>query len=437
MIQVIRAFVFASVFAVPAQAATEISEVTSPGGIKAWLVQEPSIPFVSLELSFKGGGSLDREGARGAINLMVATLEEGAGDMDAQAFAKAREELAAGFGFGVGRDTATVTARFLSENRDEAIALLREALINPRFEQSAIDRVRAQVLTNLRSELTDPNSLASLEFMALAYGDHPYSSDLHGTLDSVAALTREDILNAYSDVFARDRVFVGAAGDISPEELGGILDTLLGDLPAEGASLPTAADVQVTGGITVLPLETPQSVSMFGHVGIPRDDPDFFPAFVANQIFGGSGLQSRLSTEVREERGLTYSVGSFLVNYDHAYMLMGSLASANDRIADAIDVVRAEWEKIAQQGVTQEELDSAKTYLTGAYPLRFDSNASIARILVGMQLDGLPKDYVNTRNDLVNAVTLEDVQRVAKRLYRAENLRFIIVGQPKGIENVN
>ena len=437
MIHVLRAFLISLVVAVPAHAATEIVEVTSPGGVKAWLVQEPSIPFVSLELSFKGGGSLDREGARGAINLMAATLEEGAGDMDAQAFATAREELAAGFGFGVGRDTVTVTARFLSENRDDAIALLREALINPRFEQSAIDRVRAQVLTNLRSELTDPNSLASLTFMKQAYGDHPYSTDLNGTLESVAALTREDIRNAYSDVFARDRVFVGAAGDISADELGRILDVLLKDLPAEGAPLPSAVDVQVTGGVTVVPLETPQSVSMFGHVGIPRSDPDFFPAFVANQIFGGSGLQSRLGIEVREERGLTYSVGSFLVNYDHAYMLMGSLASANDRIADAIDVVRAEWERIAEQGVTQEELDSAKTFLTGAYPLRFDSNASIARILVGMQLDGLTKDYVKTRNDLVNAVTLEDVQRVAERLYRAENLRFIIVGQPEGVENVN
>lgn len=437
MIRAIRAFLVTLVLAAPAQAATDITVVTSPGGIKAWLVEEPSIPFVSLELSFKGGASLDRDGARGAINLMIATLEEGAGDMDAQAFATARETLAAGFGFGAGRDAVTVTARFLSENQDESIALLREALINPRFDPSSIDRVRAQVQTNLRSNLTNPNSLASLEFMAQAYGDHPYSTDLHGTLDSVAALTREDVLNAYSDVFARDRVFVGAAGDISPEELGLVLDTLLGELPAEGAPLPDAADVQVTGGVTVVPLDTPQSVSMFGHVGIPRDDPDFFPAFVANQVFGGSGLQSRLSTEVREERGLTYSVSSFLVNFDYAYMLMGSLASANDRIANAIEVVRDEWEKIAAEGVTQEELDSAKTFLTGAYPLRFDSNGAIARILVGMQLDGLPVDYVKTRNDLVNAVTLEDVQRVAERLYRPENLRFIIVGQPEGIESVN
>lgn len=437
MIRTISAFVVLLLVAVPVHAATEIKEVTSPGGITAWLVEEESIPFVSLEISFKGGASLDRDGARGAINLMTATLEEGAGDMDAQAFATARDDLAAGFGFNVGRDSLSVTARFLSENRDEAIALLREALINPRFDQASIDRVRAQVLTNLRSNLTDPNNIASLQFSALAYGDHPYSTDLNGTPESVAALTRQDIMNAYADVFAKDRMFIGVAGDISAEELGGILDVLLGDLPADAAPLPPPVDLQVTGGVTVVPLDTPQSVSMFGHIGIPRDDPDFFPAFVANQIFGGSGLQSRLSTEVREERGLTYSVGSYLVNFDHAHLLMGSLASANDRIAEAIDVIRDEWEKIADEGVTQEELDSAKTFLTGAYPLRFDSNASIARILVGMQLDGLPIDYPKTRNAQVEAVTLDDVQRVADRLYRAENLRFVIVGQPEGIENVN
>ena len=155
---------------------------------------------------------------------------------------------------------------------------------------------------------------------------------------------------------------------------------------------------------------------MFGHSGIPRDDPDFFPAFVANEIFGGSGLQSRLSLEVREERGLTYGIGSYLVNFDHADIIIGQMASANDRIGEAIEVIRDEWGKVAAEGVTEDELDSAKTYLTGAYPLRFDSNASIARILVGMQIDELPIDYIVTRNGKVEAVTLEDVSRVVKRL---------------------
>ena len=189
--------------------------------------------------------------------------------------------------------------------------------------------------------------------------------------------------------------------------------------------------------MTIVPFETPQSVAFFGHAGIPRDDPDFFAAFVANEIFGGSGRQSRLSEEVREKRGLTYGVGSYLVNFDNADMLLGQFASANDRVAQAIDVVKAEWARIAEEGVTEEELAEAKTYLTGAYPLRFDGNGPIARIIVGMQTIGLTPDYITTRNDRVEAVTLDDVKRVAARLFQPENLRFVVVGKPDGLDSTN
>lgn len=421
----------------PVHAAVDIQEVTSPGGITAWLVEEDAVPFTALELRFRGGGSLDREGKRGAINLMTATLEEGAGDLDAQAFAIARDELAASFRFDVSRDTLSVSARFLTENRDEALALLKLALTQPRFDEEAIERVRGQILSNLRSEANDPNTIAGKRLNALAYGDHPYATSLDGTLESVAALTRDDVLNAYSDVIVKDRVYVGATGDITAEELGVVLDELLGDLPTGGAPLPEPVELQLTGGVTVETLDVPQSVALFGHEGIPRDDPDFFAAFVANEVFGGSGLQSRLSLEVREERGLTYGIGSYLVNWDYASLLLGQFASANDRMGEAISVVKSEWARVAEEGVTEEELEAAKTYLTGAYPLRFDSNASIARILVGMQIDGLPIDYIDTRNSKVEAVTVEDVKRVAKRLYQPEALRFVVVGQPEGLEGVN
>ena len=437
MIRFVLALILFAVLSGPLRAAVDIQEVTSPGGIKAWLVEEHSIPFAAIEIRFKGGASLDRDGARGAINLMSATLEEGAGDLDAQGFAEARDALAASFRFDVHRDAMSVSTRFLTENRDQAMALLRLALIEPRFDQAAIDRVRGQVISNLRSDLNDPNSLASLAFSGMAYGDHPYATDLNGTPESVAALTRDDILDAYRDVMVKDRVYVGAAGDISAEELGALLDDLLGDLPTGGAPLPPDVEPKLTGGVSVVPYNTPQSVAMFGHSGIPRDDPDFFPAFVANEIFGGSGLQSRLSLEVREKRGLTYGIGSYLLNFDHADIIIGQMASANDRIGAAIDVIRDEWGKVAEEGVTEDELDTAKTYLTGAYPLRFDSNASIARILVGMQIDELPIDYIKTRNAKVEAVTLDDVRRVVKRLYRPDDLRFVIVGQPDGVENVN
>ncbi len=421
--------------AAPLRAEIDIAEVTTPGGINAWLVEEESIPFVALELRFKGGASLDAPGKRGATNLMVGLLEEGAGDLDSRAFSERAESLAASFDFDIGDDAVSVSARFLTENQDEALALLRDALTQPRFDQEAIDRVKAQVVSVIRSDSQDPDNLVGRAFDDMVFGDHPYGSAIEGTESSLEALTRDDLIAAHQGALARDRVYVGAAGDISAEELSEMLDTLLSDLPETGA--PQAADVEVSteAGVTVVPFDVPQSVAIFGHEGIARDDPDFFAAYVLNEILGGGGFEARLMEEVREKRGLTYGVYSYLVPKDHAALYLGRVSSANDRIAEAIKVIRDEWTKMAENGVTEEELATAKTYLTGAYPLRFDGNGPIANILVGMQMDDLPVDYVNTRNDKINEITLEDIKRVAARVLRPEALHFVVVGQPEGLES--
>ena len=415
-----------------AQAEVPITEVTSPGGIKAWLVEEHSIPFVALELRFKGGASLDAPGKRGAVNLMTALIEEGAGDLDATGFAEAREALAASYSFRAGDDSVAVSTEFLSENRDASVDLLRQALIHPRFDPAAIERVRAQVLSGLKSDEQDPETIAGHTYDHLAFGDHPYGSARDGTPLSVAALSRDDILAAHAATLARDRIYVGAVGDITPQELGLLLDTLLGDLPASGAALPGRADYLLPGGVTVVPFDTPQSVIVFGQTGIARDDPDFFAAYILNEVLGGGRFGARLMTEVREKRGLTYGISTFLAPMDQAELMMGQVNSANEKVAAVIDVVRAEWLKIAQ-GITADELANAKTYLTGSYPLRFDGNGPIADILVGMQMDGLPIDYIKTRNAQVEAVTLDDVARVAARLIQPDQLHFVVVGQPVGV----
>ncbi|MGB2200042.1 MAG: M16 family metallopeptidase [Pseudooceanicola atlanticus] len=423
--------------ALPARAEVEIQEVTTPGGITAWLVEEHSIPFTALEIWFAGGASLDQPGKRGAVNLMTATLEEGAGDMDALAFTRAKESLAASFDYDVGDDTLTVSARFLTENRDASVDLLRESLINPRFDEDAVQRVKGQVLSILRSDAKDPNDIAGRAFDEMAFGDHPYGSSLNGTLESVAALTREDLVQAHADTLARDRIYVGAVGDITPEELSTLLDRLLGDLPETGAPLPEDVEPDLTGGVTVIPFDTPQSVALFGHAGLDQKNEDFFAAYLLNTILGGGGFESRLMTEVREKRGLTYGVYSFLVDKDYSDLWMGQVQSANNRIGEAIDVIRAEWTRIAEEGVTEEELEAAKKYLTGAYPLRFDGNGRIANIIAGMQIQDMPLDYPATRNDKVNAVTLEQINDVARRYLDAEALRFVVVGQPEGLSSTN
>jgi zinc protease len=434
MLRIVFALCFA-VIATTARAEIDIKQVTSPGGINAWVVEEPSIPFVALEIRFRSGASLDLPGKRGATNLMMGLLEEGAGNMTAQEFQTAREALAASYSFRAFDDTLSISARFLTENQDEALELLRQALIEPTFDQDALDRVRAQVLSGIASDEKDPNTIAGTVFDAAAFADHPYSTSIDGTVDTVAALTRDDMITAHQNTLTRDRLYVAVVGDTTAEAVGEMLDVLLGALPANGPTEPDYVDFGLGGGITVVEYETPQSVALFGHKGMKRDDEDFFAAFIINHVLGAGGFESRLMTEVREKRGLTYGIRTFLVPKFYAEMMLGSVASSNATIAEAIEVTKTEWARMANEGMTADELAVAKTYLTGEYPLRFDGNAEIAKIMVGMQMIGLPPEYVVDRNDFVEAVTLEDINRVAAELLRPEDLHFVIVGQPEGLES--
>lgn len=418
--------------ALPARA-IDIQEVTSPGGIAAWLVEDHTIPFVAVEIAFRGGASVDAPGKRGAIHLMTGLLEEGAGDRDAVAFAQAMEELAASASFDVSDDALSASFRSLTENRDAAADLLADALARPRFDEDAITRVRAQVQSIIRAQDSDPNAIASKEMARRMWGDHPYGTVLTGTAESVAALTRDDLIDAKDRVLARDRVLVSAAGDIDATALGLLIDRILGDLPAEAtAPLPPEPELLLTGATEVIDWDSPQTVVSFAQAGLPMDHPDYFAAFVLNHILGGGGFSSRLMEEIREKRGLTYGVGTGLANMVLGETWVGGMATANARTAEAVALVREVWQGI-REGVTEQELTDAKTFLTGEYPLRFDGNGRIAGILSGMQLMGMPRDYVNTRNAKIEAVTAEDVRRVAQEVLDPEGLEFVLVGRPEGM----
>jgi len=433
MIRVIG-FIASLLLAAPAWAEIRIQEVTSPGGIKAWLVEEHGIPFTALEIRFLGGTSLDRPGKRGEVNLMTALIEEGAGELDSQGFAAARDELAAEFRFSSDTDGVGVAARFLTENREQAIDLLRLALTQPRFDQDAVDRVRGQVLAGIASDAKNPDAIGGKLLRARAYGAHPYGSVGDGTEDSVTALTREDMQAAFKGTIARDRIFVAASGDITAEELGKLLDHLLGDLPATGAPQAERVELNAAGGLRVEAFPGPQSSVLFYQGGIRFDDPDYFAAAILNEVLGGNGFSSRLMDDLREKRGITYGVGTGLAAYDHAEIWSGRLAVANENAGQAVQAIREIWADLAANGITEKELADTKTYMTGAYPLRFDGNGTIAGILVGMQVLGLPSDYPARRNARIEAVTLEDVKRVAARLVTPEKLFFVVVGQPVGVE---
>ncbi|MCC6008077.1 MAG: insulinase family protein [Rhodobacteraceae bacterium] len=414
--------------------AVEIEALTTPGGVEVWLVEERSIPFIALEMRFRGGGSLDDPDRRGATYLMAGLLEEGAGGRDAVAFETALDAIAASFSADAGADTLSVSARFLTEVKAEAVELIADALGRPRFDDEAITRLRDQHLSIIASRARNPRNIASDRLDALAFAGHPYAASHLGSAESVAAIDRDDLRAAHRAALTRDRIVVSVVGDIGPQDAAAMVDAILSPLPETGAPLPPRTEPALERGVTIVPFPGPQSLVAFGQRGIGIDDPDYFAAMVLNHVLGGGGFGSRLTEELRERRGLTYGIGTGLASWEAADMLLGQFSASNARAAEAKALVVAEWERMARDGITEEELRAARTYLTGAYPLRFSSNAAIARILTGMQLGGLPADYPARRNALVEAVTREDVARVAARLLDPEGLHFVVVGAPEGLE---
>ncbi len=428
-------FIWAALAIAPqsAAAATNIQRVVSPGGIEAWLVEERAIPIISIGMSFRGGSSLDPEGLEGRAELFAGMLEEGAGPYDAAAFADAADAIAAKLSFSSSRDSVSISASMLADKRDESLELLRLALTEPRFEAEPLTRVKAQIASIIRSSETDPDSLASKAWFSALYPSDPYGRPSRGTLESAAAVTAEDLRAAQAELLNRSQLVVGVVGAISAEELAPALDRLFGGLESADVDPLPMVEVAPKSGIETVEFDAPQSTVLFGHQGPLRDDPDFIPAYVMNYILGGGGFSSRLTIEVREKRGLAYGVYSYLAPLDRSGLYLGGVATANERVAESIDLIRSEWRRMAENGVTEEELDGAKRYLTGAYPLRFDSNGKIASFLVGAQLDGLGIDYIEKRNAMVEAVTVDDIKRVAARLLKPDELFFTVVGKPAGL----
>ena len=418
--------------ALPARA-LEVAAVTSPGGVDFWLVTEPAIPIVAVEIEFEGGARLDPQDRPGLANMVAGLIDEGAGEMDAVAFARARDRLSARVSVSAGRDRVSVTARMLSETVDESAALLATALTEPRFDPEPVARVRGQILSSIAEAETDPGTRARRAWYARAFPDHPYGTPVDGTPEAVSAITDADLAAGHARLFTRAGATIGIVGAIGAEAAGRMVDTLIGGLPEGERRMPAPAPDAPPAGTEVIALDVPQSAAIFGQAGLPREDPDFIPAYVMNHILGGGGFSARLMEEVREKRGLAYGVYSYLQDLDAAALHLGGVQTANDRMAESLEVIRAEWRRMREAGVTQEELDKARRYLTGSFALRFDSNAKIAGYLVFVQREKLGIDYFDRRNDLIRAVTVEDVGRVARRLLRPEALSVVVVGQPAGL----
>ena len=420
--------------AAPARA-LEIQRVISPGGVEAWLVEDHKVPVIAVEFSFTGGAAIDPAGKEGLANLTADLLDEGAGDLESQAYAKRLQDDAISVTFQTGSDEFRCGIKTLSEHQDAAWELMALALTRPRFDGEAVERVRAAVISDIRQSEADPTKVARNAFYARIFPGHPYGRDDSGSVDSVSRLTADDLRGYVAGSFRRDRLLVAVTGDITPDKLAPALDRLFGALPAAGPLTPVAETApQHLGETLVVRRPMTQSILMLGEPGLKRADPDWFPAYVMNYVLGGGGFSSRLTEEVREKRGLTYGVYSYLYPYDHAALIVAGGSTKNAKAGEALALIKAEWARMAEGGITETELANAKTYLTGSFPLQLSSSTAIARLVLQVRHDALGIDYLNRRSGLINAVTLDDVKRVARRLLDPARFAVVVIGQPEGVE---
>ncbi len=416
-------------FLIKPSMAVDVQEVTSPGGLDYWLVSDNTVPLITVSFSFTGGSVLDPAGKEGLAGLLSATLDEGAAEMDSQAFQTQLEETAVRLSFDSRAERFSGVMRTLSSNKQIAFELLGKAMSQPRFDAEPVARMTSRIQARLRGDLTDAGNIASETWFATAFPAHPYGAPPSGTIDSLGRIEPDDLRKLHGQIFKQNGLKLAVVGDIDVESASAFIDATFGALP-EGQAMPEiVAPAQITDNTVFVPLDKPQTTIRMGGNSILIDDPDFITAYVVNHILGGGSFTSRLYKEVREKRGLAYSVFSYLSSFDEKGFFFVGVGSRSDRAEEAREVIVAELKRMAEEGPTLDEMRAAKDYLKGAYALRFDTSDKIANQLVGLQIQGRGADYINQRNELIESVSQEDAIRVAKRIFSSP-LLTVVVGQP-------
>ena len=402
-------------------------------GLTAWLVEDHSVPVVSLSWSWSGGAALDAPGREGTASLATALLTEGAGDMPAAAFTDALRDAGIGLSLGAGRDDVDGGFRCLIDALPEAERLARLAMTAPRLDQSAVERLRARAIAGARQALETPRGQAGRAFWAAAYPTHTAGRPSGGTAESLAAISAEDLRGLLGQQLRREGLTIAAAGAIKPEALAALMERLFSGLPAGAPATPAALPGFTNFGQRVIGMDSPQSQAIFGHEGIGARDQDFEAAQVVLRIFGGGGFSSRLTESVRVRRGLTYGIGLGLDTSFGGGVLLGSVASDNGKIAEALAVTRDEWARMAADGPTDAEMAEAIAFLTGSLALQFTDSRRIANTLLAMQRNGRAIDWLDGRDARLSAITRDDAARVARRLLKPDALSVTVAGRPVGL----
>lgn len=403
-------------------------------GIEIWHVEDYTVPVVAVEFAFLGGAAQDPEGRCGLGNLLAGLMDEGAGLLRSHAFQEALEEKAIELSFEATLDRIDGSLRTLAENVPAAFELLALALTSPRFDADAVDRTRAQIISGLKRDESDPGARARDVLSALAYPGHSYGRPADGRIPELAAITRDDVVAQYGRLFARDNLHIVAVGAISEAALVRAIEGAFGPLPKSPAlSNVSPIAMRNAGKLEIVDLDIPQSTLYLALPGVARKDPAHMPAMILNHILGGGTFTSRFWIEIREKRGLAYSVWSTLMSRCSSALFLAGTATGNERAAELLALMRAEIDRIAKEGVGTEEFEKAKRFLMGSYALRFDSSRKIAHQLLEISVEGLGIDYIERRNAEVANVTLEEMHEVGRRLFLDARPLVVAAGRPKGL----
>ena len=426
-------FVLVMLVIVQSAEAFEIKKITSDRGIKAWLVEDHKNPLITVQISMNGGSSLDPENKDGLAYLVSGLLDEGAGLLDSKSFQSSLEENSISLSFNARTDNFSGTMSTLTETSDEAFRLLRLSLNSPRFDQDPMFRVTNQILAGLRASKENPNRIAGRLWWQLAFPKHAYGKQKKGNEETLELITQQDLKDFAKRTFAQDNLTVSVVGDITPERLSTVLDQVFGDLPLF-SNINTLGDAELknAGQTVIIERNIPQSVVIFGHKGIRRNDPDWYATTILFEILAG-GFGSRLTEEIREKRGLTYGVSAYPLPLNNAGLIIGKISTVNERVGESIDLIKGIWRRFGEEGPTDQEMRDAKDYINGSFALRFTNSSSIATVLNALQRFELGSDYISRRPSLINQITLKDLKYVAKRIFNSADLTFSVVGMPKGI----
>jgi zinc protease len=421
-----------ALFAPAVAGAVTVKNLDMGKDVQVWYVEDHTLPMISMSAALPAGSAYDPKAKAGLAAFTADLLNEGAGNLRSQAYQGALSDKAIKLSVTTERDYMVISLVTLSENAKDAFHLLGMALSNPRFDGDAVNRVRTQILSAIAEENEDPTSVAGKGFFTTYFKEHPYAHPVNGDPGSVARITRNDIRAFQRSHWVKNGLRLTVSGDANADQLKALIASAFGQLPAKWAPPVPAAQHAGAPGVHVIPMPVPQPVMVFAVPGLLRNDRDFIPGYVANYILGGGGFSSRLMNEVREKRGLTYNISTSLDAFRKAGIVAGDVATRAGAMRQTIDVLRATMKDFVANGATQKELDDAKTYLTGSFPLAFSSNVGISSQLNAFQRAGLPIDYIQKRNALINAVTLDDVKRVSQRLFSPDRLTMVIGGSLGG-----